>query len=114
SVRGAPTIERRSGSAISAASRGRATRTRWRAAWSTRRTPAPSRSRQSEPDRARRRGRGSASVGASVPIEVATHSGPFHADDVLAWALIRVFYAADATVVRTRDADRLARAEVVF
>ena len=48
-----------------------------------------------------------------MAVEVATHSGPFHADDVMAWALIRCFYDANATIVRTRDADRLARADIV-
>ena len=38
-----------------------------------------------------------------MPLTVATHSGPFHADDVMAWALLRRFVDADATVVRTRD-----------
>jgi len=44
----------------------------------------------------------------------ATHSGPFHADDVLAWGLIQVFVDADATIVRTRDADVLDKADIVF
>ena len=44
----------------------------------------------------------------------ATHSGPFHADDVLAMALIRTFLDADATVERTRDPERLAKADLVF
>lgn len=45
---------------------------------------------------------------------VATHHGGFHADDVLSWALIRVFLDADATVVRTRDETVLAGADLVF
>lgn len=45
---------------------------------------------------------------------VATHSGPFHADDVMAWALIRAFHAPDAELVRTRDPARLAEADIVF
>ena len=49
-----------------------------------------------------------------MPITVATHSGPFHADDVLAWALIRVFHDADAALIRTRDEERLAGADIVF
>lgn len=44
----------------------------------------------------------------------ATHSGPFHADDVLAMALVRSFLDADATVERTRDPARLAEADMVF
>jgi uncharacterized UPF0160 family protein len=49
-----------------------------------------------------------------LPIEVGTHSGTFHADDVLAFALIRHFYDADATFVRTRSAERLDEADVVI
>lgn len=44
---------------------------------------------------------------------VATHSGPFHADDVLAVALIRAFHDPEARLVRTRDAERIAEADVV-
>ncbi len=44
----------------------------------------------------------------------ATHSGPFHADDVLAWGLIQVFVDPKATLVRTRDAQRLDAADIVF
>lgn len=47
-----------------------------------------------------------------MPTQVATHSGPFHADDVMAVALIRVFLDADATVVRTRDLERIAAADI--
>jgi len=43
-----------------------------------------------------------------------THSGGFHADDVLALALIRVFRDPAASIVRTRDLDRLAACDVVF
>lgn len=46
--------------------------------------------------------------------EVGTHSGTFHADDVLAFALLRTFVDPEATVVRTRDLDRLARADIVI
>lgn len=42
------------------------------------------------------------------PTTIATHSGPFHADDVMAVALLRTFVAADAVVVRTRDLARIA------
>jgi len=43
-----------------------------------------------------------------------THSGSFHADDVLAAALIRVFLDADAEVVRSRDPEVLAKADIVY
>ena len=43
-----------------------------------------------------------------------THSGSFHADDVLAAALIRVFLDPGAEVVRTRDPEVLAGADIVF
>ncbi len=45
---------------------------------------------------------------------VATHSGPFHADDVLAWALVRVFVRSDAELVRTRDERLIGGADLVF
>lgn len=41
-------------------------------------------------------------------VTVATHSGPFHADDVMAVALLQRFHAPELTVVRTRDLDRIA------
>ncbi len=43
-----------------------------------------------------------------------THDGPFHADDVLAAALIRAFLDPDARVVRSRDPEVLAMADVVY
>ena len=43
-----------------------------------------------------------------------THNGPFHADDVLAAALIRTFLDADAQVVRSRDPEVLQSADIVF
>jgi uncharacterized UPF0160 family protein len=43
---------------------------------------------------------------------VATHSGPFHADDVMAVALVRRFVAPDAQLVRTRDLDRIAACDI--
>ena len=43
-----------------------------------------------------------------------THSGSFHADDVLAAAMIRVFLDPDASVVRSRDPQVLAKADIVF
>ena len=44
---------------------------------------------------------------------VATHDGPFHADDVMAVALIRVFYDGEAAVVRTRDPKKIDAADLV-
>lgn len=49
-----------------------------------------------------------------MPLTVGTHSGTFHADDVLAFALIRHFVDADATVVRTRDKARLDACDIVI
>ncbi len=46
-------------------------------------------------------------------LTIGTHSGHFHADDVLAVALLREFVDADAEVVRTRDAERLAACDAV-
>ncbi|MEZ4315947.1 MAG: MYG1 family protein [Myxococcota bacterium] len=48
-----------------------------------------------------------------MPTVLATHSGPFHADDVMATALVRVFVDPATTVVRTRDPERLAPADIV-
>lgn len=48
-----------------------------------------------------------------MPLVVATHSGPFHADDVMAVALIRQFVASDAVVVRTRDKEVIQKADLV-
>jgi uncharacterized UPF0160 family protein len=47
-------------------------------------------------------------------MRVATHNGPFHADDVLAWGLVRVFVDPAAELVRTRDPALLASADLVF
>lgn len=49
-----------------------------------------------------------------MTLRVATHDGSFHADDVAAYALVRAFVDADATVVRTRDAARLEQADLVI
>lgn len=49
-----------------------------------------------------------------MSLTVATHSGPFHADDVLAWALILVFLDPSARVIRTRDMAELRKADLVF
>jgi uncharacterized UPF0160 family protein len=48
-----------------------------------------------------------------MSLTVATHSGPFHADDVLACALLRVFVDAEATVTRTREPEVIDQADVV-
>jgi len=48
-----------------------------------------------------------------MPMVVATHDGPFHADDVMAVALLRTFVAPDATIVRTRDPARIDEADIV-
>ena len=45
---------------------------------------------------------------------VATHSGPFHCDDVFACALLRTFVAPDLTVVRTRDLARIRAADIAI
>lgn len=44
---------------------------------------------------------------------IATHDGPFHADDVMAVALLRTYVDPAAPVVRTRDPDRIAAADFV-
>ena len=49
-----------------------------------------------------------------MALTVGTHSGTFHADDVLAFALLRVFVDADAVPVRTRDKDKLDACDVVI
>lgn len=48
-----------------------------------------------------------------MPLSIATHSGPFHADDVMAVALLRRFVDAEATVVRSRNPEHWAQADVV-
>lgn len=49
-----------------------------------------------------------------MSLSVATHYGSFHADDVLAWAMVITFVDPEATLVRTRDPDLLAQADIVF
>ena len=49
-----------------------------------------------------------------MSLVVATHNGPFHADDVLAWSLLTVFGSDPMTLVRTRDAAKLQAADMVF
>ncbi len=48
-----------------------------------------------------------------MSLTVGTHSGTFHADDVLAFSLIRSFVDEEAVVVRTRDAERLDACDIV-
>ncbi len=43
-----------------------------------------------------------------------THSGGFHADDVLALALLREFHDPDTRIVRSRDPDQLGECDLVF
>lgn len=49
-----------------------------------------------------------------MAFDVGTHSGTFHADDVLAFALIRRFVAPTANIIRTRDLERLATCDIVI
>jgi uncharacterized UPF0160 family protein len=51
-------------------------------------------------------------VEATRVLRVVTHSGPFHADEVFACALLRTFLDQPVEVVRTRDAASIARADV--
>ena len=45
---------------------------------------------------------------------VMTHSGNFHADDVLAWALLSTFLTEELELVRTRDKELLATGDLIF
>lgn len=47
-----------------------------------------------------------------MSVLVATHDGPFHADDVMAYALVRTFWDDEADVIRTRDPEQIARATI--
>ena len=49
-----------------------------------------------------------------IMITVATHSGTFHADDVFAFTILRAAHAGQVELIRTRDADVLASADIVF
>jgi len=42
---------------------------------------------------------------------IATHNGPFHADDVFGVAILQLIHP-NATIVRTRDPDELAKADI--
>ena len=45
---------------------------------------------------------------------VATHSGKFHADDVLAFAMLKEFLSPELKLTRTRDMSLIAQADIVF
>ena len=47
-------------------------------------------------------------------IKAATHNGPFHADDVVAGAIIGLAFRWKVEFIRTRDPEVLATAEVVY
>lgn len=49
-------------------------------------------------------------------LNVVTHSGKFHADDVLAWSLLCQFHpkSSDLNLTRTRDATIIEQADIVF
>jgi uncharacterized UPF0160 family protein len=47
-------------------------------------------------------------------MRVVTHSGPFHADEVFAYALLRVFSGAEVSLSRTREAALIASADVAI
>jgi len=49
-----------------------------------------------------------------MPTTIATHNGPFHADDAMATALIRLFVDPQAEVTRTRAPERIATADIVL
>ncbi|MGC6507981.1 MAG: MYG1 family protein [Myxococcota bacterium] len=45
---------------------------------------------------------------------VATHSGKFHADDVLAFAMLKEFLSPNLSLTRTRDMALIEKADIVF
>ncbi len=49
-------------------------------------------------------------------MKVVTHSGKFHADDVLAWSLLRHFHPKreSLSLMRTRDPELIEKADIVF
>lgn len=47
-------------------------------------------------------------------LQIVTHSGKFHADDVLAWSLLQYFYPFDMKLTRTRDQVVIEQADIVF
>lgn len=46
--------------------------------------------------------------------QVVTHSGKFHADDVLSWSLLQEFYPHPMKLTRTRKQDIIKNADIVF
>lgn len=44
----------------------------------------------------------------------ATHSGRFHPDDVVAYAILRLVYQDNLQLIRTRDIRLLDKADIVF
>jgi uncharacterized UPF0160 family protein len=50
----------------------------------------------------------------SRAMRVVTHSGPFHADEVFAYALLRVFLGEELELVRTRDSGIIERADLAI
>ena len=46
--------------------------------------------------------------------QVVTHSGKFHADDVLSWGLLQQFYPYSMTITRTRKQIIIEKADIVF
>ena len=49
-----------------------------------------------------------------MPNLAVTHSGKFHADDVLAWTLIYLFYDDGIQLLRSRHKEDAARATIIF
>ncbi|MBM76125.1 MAG: hypothetical protein CMK59_12050 [Proteobacteria bacterium] len=45
---------------------------------------------------------------------VLTHSGKFHADDVLSWALLCLFFPSPKKLIRSRDPQYLEKADLIF
>ena len=43
-----------------------------------------------------------------------THSGKFHGDDVVAWALLKLYHPGELRLLRSREPEDWARADVVF
>ena len=55
----------------------------------------------------------SSDAGANI-LRVVTHSGVFHADDVFAYALLRIFLGQKLELERTRDPAIIARADLAL
>ena len=43
-----------------------------------------------------------------------THSGKFHGDDVVAWALLKLYHPEELSLLRSRDPEDWDRADIVF